>query len=295
MTAPLLVLGSSGRAGRLLRGAWASAGGPAALFHALRPGPGIGLAGPCGPELAPDVGFVPSALLVLSGVTAGSAEELRGNSAAALAGLELAQALGTPLVILCSSAAVYRPGSAGGPFSETGPAEPQRPYGRAKLDMERAAAAWSEAHPCGPRVLCLRLANIVGADMLGDAVRRATPAEPLRLDRFSDGMGPRRSYLSPFTFARAAAAAALRPPPERFVLANLAEPGGETPMAGLLAALAALGHPVPWDWRDAPGSAVASLPLDLARQKALWPDLATAGSSPAALAADWLLAGGGCP
>nr|WP_256368192.1 NAD(P)-dependent oxidoreductase [Mangrovicoccus sp. HB161399] len=266
-----------------------------AVFHARSPGPGIGLAGPCGPELAPQVGFVPSALLVLSGVTSGSGEELSGNTRLALAGLELGAALGTPLVLLCSSAAVYRPGSSAAPFSETGPAEPERPYGRSKLEMELAAAAWTEAHPEGPRVLCLRLSNIAGADMLGEAVRRAAPEAPLRLDRFAAGTGPRRSYLSPVTFARAVAAAAAAPPEGRFGIVNLAEPGGETGMGDLLEALCTLGHPVPWQWQDAPGGAVPSLALDLARMRALWPGLATTGATAEALAADWLLAGGGRP
>ncbi|WP_138468513.1 NAD(P)-dependent oxidoreductase [Poseidonocella sp. HB161398] len=297
MAAPVLVLGASGRAGRLLRGAWPLIGAeaPRALFQARRAGPGIDLAGPCGPDLAEQLAEAPSAILVLAGVTAGSEAELAANSDLARAGLELGAALGTPLVMLCSSAAVYRPDGSGRAFAESEAGGAERPYGRAKLAMEAAARDWIAARSGGPAALCLRLANIVGADMLGDAVRRAAAGDPLVLDRFADGQGPRRSYLSPVTLARVAARAAAAAPAERFTAVNLAEPGGATAMADLLGALGELGHPVPWSWRDAPGSAVPSLVLDLARQQALWPGLETAGAGARALAADWIAAGGGQP
>nr|WP_226898462.1 NAD-dependent epimerase/dehydratase family protein [Mangrovicoccus algicola] len=290
-----MVLGASGRVGRLLRGAWPAADLPPALFQSRSPGAGIGLTGPIGPGLLAALPGPPAAVLVLSGVTGGDEAALAENTRLALAGLDLGAAAAAPVVLLCSTAAVYAPGSADRPFRETDGMLPPGAYGRAKRAMEAAAADWAAAHPGGPAVLCLRLANVAGADMLGEAVRRARPEAPLRLDRLPGGGAPRRSYLSPMTLARAVCAIAAAPPRDGFGVVNLAEPGGETAMDALLAALAQQGHPVPWSWRDAAPGALASHALDLSRQADLWPGLATTGAGAAGLAADWLRAGGGCP
>jgi len=144
------------------------------------------------------------ALINFAGVTpASNSKELGDNTRLAIASLARAVEHKIPCVLLASSAAVYGVPAKGHRFEETDTARPVSAYGIAKLEMEQAAAGFSDAH-CGnaPRVTCLRIANVAGADMLLRNAFRATDNAPLILDQFPNGAGPVRSYIGPETLAR---------------------------------------------------------------------------------------------
>lgn len=233
-TGPLL-LGTSGRVGQALRRAgWP---GPRPVWHARR-GPAdvtFDLLGAI-PPLPPVRGVV-----VFAGVTSGTPQDLARNTSLALAGIALARDRGLGRVLVISSAGVYGP--APGIRHEDDPLRPGTPYGAAKRDMEVAVA---EAG-----VTCLRLANVAGCDALfGSAARGA-----VRLDRFTDGTGPSRSYIGPVTLARAITALLAHEGPLPPVL-NLASPN---PLA-MADVLGAMGQP--FEWQPAPPTALHRLALD---------------------------------
>lgn len=246
MTGGCVVLGAGGRVGRLLRGSLGAANdGTPVWFQSRRPGQGIDIAAPFAPDLANRLPHSVGLLLVLSGCTRGSPQALAANTDFALQGLELARVIGCRRVVLCSSAAVYGrvPGQLR--FRESDQADPEHPYGRAKLAMEQAARDWHRAASAPPEVTCLRMANVAGADMLADAVRQSA-GQPLKLDRFADARSPRRSYLSPATLLRVVTELARRPAGQGFRVLNLADPGPPLEMAAILSALGAAGVPVTW-------------------------------------------------
>ena len=202
----VLVLGASGRLGRLLRRCWkeGTAHGIAPVWQ-YRSTPeqpdGIRIETLDAPaqETVKHLAGV-QAMLVLSGVTPGPGRQeadFEANRSLALAAIRLAAELDVPRVLLASSAAVY--GSASNselPLREDGPVAPLGAYGRSKLAMEEAAQALAVQIP-GLSVTSLRIANVAGADQLLGPGRR-----PVTLDAFSDGQTPRRSYLGPAAFAR---------------------------------------------------------------------------------------------
>ncbi|MDO9525717.1 MAG: SDR family oxidoreductase [Gemmobacter sp.] len=237
MDAGLLVLGATGRLGRFLRATWGSegpAGLPVIWQTRSRDVPPGWLHWRPGQPLPPA-----RTVLVLAGVTAGDATALAENTHI---GLAACKAAGTARVLLASSAAVY--GAADGADEQCLPA-PLRPYGAAKLAMERACLDGLTT-PGGAQVTALRIGNVVGADMLGTVVAKGGP---VRLDQFSDGTGPVRSYIGPVAFARVIAALATHPQRLPPVL-NLAAPQ-PVAMADLLTA-AGIG----FDWQPAPPEAL---------------------------------------
>ena len=247
--ADLLVLGASGRVGRLLRRHCAQQAEGRVLWQYRSPcdTPGSVLWTPGAP--LPEARVV----LVLSGITRGTPEALEENLALAT---NLAQAIcrsGAEGALFASTMAVYGRTPPGGATEADLPDDP-RPYGSAKLRAEQAFLDICAGH-C--RATALRFGNVVGADLLGDIV---ASAGPVTLDRFSDG-GPRRSYLGIAQLARVIEALALRlargetlPP-----VLNLA---GRQPldMADLLRAA-----DIPFDWQPAPASAMeeAAMNCDL--------------------------------
>ncbi|RYH01039.1 NAD-dependent epimerase/dehydratase family protein [Salipiger sp. IMCC34102] len=254
--ASILILGSTGKLGRALARAWPR-GRPALWQH--RPG----RAAPAAPALEWDIAKVSAPLgaadrdriagiVMLAGPT-GDASDLEMQT------VELARAaadLGAALscrVLLASSQAVYGPGR--DPLSEDSPCAPANAYGRAKLAMEQAMAG--EDH-----VTCLRIGNVAGCDALAAGIAGATPDDPVTLDRFADGQGPRRAMIG------AADLAALLPvlleAPELPRVLNVAR-AGSVGMAEVLAAL-----DVPFAWRPAPRAALPDLQLDVSRLGALW-------------------------
>ncbi|WP_170162768.1 NAD-dependent epimerase/dehydratase family protein [Pacificibacter maritimus] len=100
-----------------------------------------------------------------------------------------------PRVVVASSSAVYGAGC-GVPFMESDPLEPVNPYGQAKRDMELRAREL--AQKLGIELCLLRIGNVAGADaLLGAAGQRTADDEPVSLDIYPDGAGPRRSYIGP--------------------------------------------------------------------------------------------------
>lgn len=296
MTHACLILGAGGRVGRLLRGVWPRTNADVqAVFQSRHAGPGIDLVAPFDQSLAEAIAAPVGVVVVLSGQTYGDSGAMDANTDYALTGLNLAARIACPRVILCSSAAVYQAEAGHGPFRETDAHCSDRPYGRAKLAMEQAAWRWYGTTPAPPEVTCLRMANVAGADMLADSCRRATPEAPLMLDRFADGRSPRRSYLSPTTFARVIADLAQKPVDGDFRIANLAEPGPPLEMESVLRALAAADVCVPWAWQVAPPRAIPEMALELSEIQAFLPECSRlrAAVNATGVVDSWLTATGG--
>ncbi|MFA7432949.1 MAG: NAD-dependent epimerase/dehydratase family protein [Gemmobacter sp.] len=267
----LLVPGAAGRLGGFLRAAWADTPpGFRPVWQSRRPVPGWSRWDPDTTPMLPA-----AAVLVLAGVTAGTGAELARNTDIALAACRAAEAAGARQVFLASSAAVYGP--TGNPVAETGPVNPVRPYGAAKLAMERAALGWARGRAI--RVTALRIGNVAGADMLAGAAARGDVA----LDTFPDApRGPVRSYIGPGGLAR--------------VIATLVEQalnGGDLPdilnlaapapvaMADLLDAAGIRFTP-----RPAPPEAIARVVMDTAALARLVPPR-PGDSLPATMVAEW--------
>lgn len=281
----LLVLGATGRLGRMLRMAWAAAppAGLEPLWQTRRaPPPGGGWL--CWDMLAapPPGGLRADAVLCLAGVTRGALPaDLAQNAGLARAALAAARAAGARHLLLASSAAVYGPGAADA--AESCPPAPVSAYGRAKLAAERAAAAAADrpGRGPGPALTCLRIGNVAGADAL---LGGAAPGRAVVLDRFPGGAGPLRSYIGPGGLARVLAALAWRAGQGAALprVLNLAAPGAVA-MADLLAEAG-----LAWRWRPAPPGAVARAVLDVSRLAAL---VAPPAGGAAAIVADWRAAG----
>lgn len=269
--ARLLVLGASGKLGRMLARLWHDAppsGWEITWQFRREPGEGRVVWEPGAPLPLRRA----DAILALWGVTAGDDAALAENSRLAIEAQDLGRALGAARVFHCSSAAVYAPEAVLLPESRAG--GPARPYGAAKLAMEHALADWVLAHPEGPAAVALRLANVVGADSLFAAITGGRGA--VTLDRFSDGEGPWRSYVTVPALARVVEALLTA---ERIPFAlNVA-----TPRPVAMEALArAAGCDVAW--REAPETAARMVALDTALLQALapLPDQDAAG-----MIADW--------
>ncbi|WP_335747379.1 NAD-dependent epimerase/dehydratase family protein [Sulfitobacter sp.] len=205
----VLVLGSSGRIGRMLRQAWA-------LDSLRTPNADIELvfqtrqADQNRPEdLRWDILREPpqaveeaarfDCMIVLSGVVPGPEVDFTLNTAIGTACVTAAAQLGIPHVLLASTSAVYGTGS-DDPFSEDDPLDPANDYGRSKRDME--AACHALAAELGVGLCCLRIGNVAGADALLINGAALAPDEKLRLDTFKDGGTPVRSYIGPQSLAR---------------------------------------------------------------------------------------------
>ncbi len=230
---------------------------------------------------------------VVLGFTGGRRVDSETESRLALATVELARRLGARAVFLASSAAVYgTPRKL--PLTESDPpGAPLSPYGAAKLQMERAVLERAGRGDGPPAVCCLRIGNVAGADSLLGAALSATRDQPLRLDRFADGRGPLRSYIGPLTLARVLAslgrAAMAGPGPSAALLPGIVNVAGPAParMEELLTACETAGLSVPWTFRPAPPGAIPAVVLDtdrLAMFHAFGPDDGT----PAEMVGQWL-------
>lgn len=255
---PPLVLGATGRIGRMLRRSW---GEGAAVWQSRGPLPGHLhwdiLRQPCPPGAA--AGRV---VLMLAGGRAADGQD----AALARAVLAAAAAQGAARVLLVSSAAVHGPGEG---LDEGAAPAPVSAYGRAKLAMEHAAAG--AAVP----VTVLRLGNVVGADAL---IGGAQPGRAVVLDPAPGRpRGPVRSWIGPQTLADVLAALVARGRGLPAVL-NIAAPPPAA-MADLLEAAA-----LPWGWGPNP-AALPAVTLSTARLAALVPLPADAGA-PARLIAE---------
>ncbi len=267
----VLVLGATGKLGRMIKWAWVEAPDLRRVWHQRHGTPdGNGVSF----ELLPKARELAAicdqfdVVVNLAGIVPSRPEDLSLNRDLAVA---VQNALGDTPHLLASSAAVY--GRAGGLCRETDAPHPVAPYGQAKLEMEEAVLAM------GGRVTCLRIGNVAGADQILGAARKG---QILSLDQFEDGRTPRRSYIGPSTLGRVlgdlirAAGQGMALPD----VMNIATPG--TVEMGAL--LDAAEHP--WTPRPAPEAAIGEVALDitrLSRFTALDPE---AGTAPA-LVAEW--------
>lgn len=205
----VLVLGSSGRIGTMLRRCWAtdtsaSQGDAIEFVFQTRQ------AQPDRPddllwditEDPPDalrLGGAYDCLIVLSGIVPKPDADFTLNTAIATASLRAAARLGIASVFLASTSAVY--GSyQDEPFREDHIPRPVTDYGRSKYSMETTARA--QARALGVKLCCLRIGNVSGADALLLTGAALAAGETILLDRFHDGGTPVRSYMGPRTFAR---------------------------------------------------------------------------------------------
>lgn len=175
----VLVLGATGRIGRVLQQCWA---GRDVVWQGRRDMT-------CCDILGDPTGLArlhegKSAVLCLAGVTPGPDRDLGLNAVLARAVLDAARAAGAGPVLLMSSAAVY--GAADHCHAETDEPQPNSDYGRAKREMENVAAA----HPHGST--SLRLGNLAGSDAILGGWKPG-----MQLDTLADGRTPRRSYIGP--------------------------------------------------------------------------------------------------
>ena len=250
----VLILGGAGRLGTMMRAAWQAAPqavGITPIWQARRE---VGLSGPVF-----DILTAPGALaracaqadvvLLLAGVTDGSADDLAVNVALAKAVRKHAQMAGLPL-IAASSGAVY--GRASGPLREDTPCAPLNDYGRSKCAMEAALTGMK-------RACALRIGNVAGADAL---LGVPTPEGGRVLHVFADGRAPERSYIGPAALAEAVARLArlaVEAPARLPEQLNLALPG-VVGMDDLLRATDEHWQPVP-----APDVALPKVELDVTR------------------------------
>ncbi|OWV42912.1 NAD-dependent epimerase/dehydratase [Mameliella alba] len=191
-----------------------------------------------------------AAVIAFWGVTPRPGCNLDDNSRLALAALDLGKSMGAGVVVHCSSAAVYRPGTS--PVSEADRARPVSDYGRAKLAMEKAIEESASGE--GPRNIILRIGNVAGADSLFANLR---PGGRITLDRFPDGSSPARSYIAPPDLVRVIEA----------LVEDVTAEGTYNVAAPLPTEMGEIARAADCtiDWRVAPETAVPKVWLDTSR------------------------------
>ncbi|WP_186766466.1 NAD-dependent epimerase/dehydratase family protein [Puniceibacterium confluentis] len=271
----IIILGSNGKLGRLVRAVWSAGGGGDVHFvPVVRRASGITDELVWAPGM--DLTNLPQAdaVVALWGVIPGQGADLAANTALALAAMEVGHAVGADRVFHCSSAAIYAAVSE--PLTECVPLVPLSDYGQAKLEMERALLA--SRRDRGPVPVSLRIGNVAGAESLFAAMSRS---QVVHLDRFSDGAGPERSYIAATDLAQVLAKLATLPRQDLPEVLNVAAPVS-TSMESIVRAA---GRQVVW--RDAPAAATRRVILDTARLNALCP-LRMENARPEYLVSDWL-------
>ena len=239
-----LVLGGTGRVGRMLAAVWPQEM-PAPLWQRRASAAAVqddDLIWDILATVPPALPRPVTAVIVLAGVTHGTPQALQQNTALAQAGRALARTLGVKTLI-ASSQAVY--GRQKGALSETDSTDPVHPYGQAKRDMERAVSGQAD-------VTCLRIGNVAGCDGLFQAMARG----PVQIDQFPDGQSPRRMMIGPRDLARTLASLSATHTPLPPVL-NVASPG-LLAMSDMAAAAGAA-----WGWKPAPQDALPVLEMDV--------------------------------
>ena len=216
------------------------------------------------------------AVIGLWGATAGSQAALSENARLVSTTSQTAQAIGAKRVIHLSSAAVYGPGVA---MNEDHPVGHCGDYGKSKLDMEEAAKAQHQED--GLTHLCLRLANVVGADSLAPALRSPDAA---KIDNFTQPpappKGPLRSYIGASDLLKVLDGLLSLPEVAWPQILNVACP---EPIF-MDALIRAADKDV--TWQPAPPTAVAEVTLDVTRLQRLLPSFTFMTTAPA-LIDDW--------
>ena len=270
----VLIVGGKGRIGRLLARCWNVREDVA--YQSRSPGadlrwdPADGPRGLC--DWADRTGC--RAMVVLAGVTPTSGADFDANARLAEDCCRAASEARLSRVLYASTSAVYGRG-AGRPFTEEDAPDPVGAYGESKLEAEAVCAAYRKR---GLPVTVLRIGNVAGTDQLLVNARTATDRAPLKLDRFADGAGPRRSYIGISAFA-----SVLDTLLRKETLPEILNVGAPKPVE-MQALLTAAG--TPWVWVDAPVSAVQDVSLDCARLGGLH-KFAPGDSDPTAMVADW--------
>lgn len=263
----VLLLGASGRLGRMLRQHWPVLG--QLRGQSRQPVDGLlrfdPLASP--KELISAASGVKS-VICLSGITpahaAASGDAMSLNTDLALAAIDAAPV--SARVFIVSSAAVY--GAADGPHFEETMAYPVSEYGRAKLEMEQAALAKGSG-----RVCVLRIGNVAGADAILGGWQ-----EGMGLDLLPDGRTPRRSYIGPQSLAKVIHALSLAHTlPD---ILNIAAPG----VVGMGNLLDAAG--LKWAARTPDASVIEEVALDTRRLEELYA-FEEVECSPRGMVAQW--------
>jgi len=204
----VLVLGNTGRIGKMLRQAWVSdqraRQGDIEFVYQRRHADHV-----YPDDLLWDILTEPphalakaapfDCMIVLSGVVPKANADLTLNTAIGSACVAAASQLAIPHVLLASTSAVYGTGSNEG-FSEQDKTDPSNAYGRAKQEMEQICHA--QARELGIELCCLRIGNVAGADALLTNGAALASGEKLHLDCFEDGGTPLRSYIGPESLAR---------------------------------------------------------------------------------------------
>jgi len=200
----VLVLGGSGRVGRMLRHSWAQNGGGLDFTFQTREHDAAHSTDlvwdVMDPPPSPVLNAAPfDCMIVLSGVVPGPDADFTRNSAIGAAAIAAAARLGIPCVLLASTSAVY---GAGGqtPFHEGDTPCPVNAYGHSKHLMEVQCRA--QALALGISLCCLRIGNVAGADALLLNAQALADGDALVLDVFAQGGTPVRSYIGADSLAR---------------------------------------------------------------------------------------------
>lgn len=269
-----LITGAGGRLGHLLRAAYALNAQtlPPFVFQSRQPGADIQWSEGDPTDLLPRG----EAVIALWGATSGDPETLSENTRLADLSTQVAQEIGASRVLHISTAAVYGPGQN---INEDHPTDNCNIYGKSKLDMERHVARLSATGTLTH--ICLRLANVVGADSLAPALRSS---EPVKMDMFNDDptapVGPIRSYIGAGDLLWVMHGLLNLPAEHWPATLNVACP---RPIA-MDALLRAADKDV--IYRPAPASASAEVTLDVSRLEALLPSVTFHTTAPA-LIKEW--------
>jgi nucleoside-diphosphate-sugar epimerase len=275
----VLVLGSTGRLGSILRNYWRNR--PDVIWQARHFHKGA-LPFRTEEDLLHHAGrgkLRISAVLALWGVVPGTGQSLHNNTKLALNAMQIASQLGADRVLHCSSAAVYQPSSA--PLDEDTSPQPQGAYGHAKLEMEQALRNWRGTFGESPSICVMRIGNVMGADSLSASMRAAVgTGQRIKLDRFANGRAAYRSFLSGADLARCLTALTECPIKELPKIVNLASQQA-TAMDAVLRHAG-----LEFEWQDAPPHTNPRVELETARLRTLL-DLGPDSATPAHLLADW--------
>ncbi len=192
----LLVLGSTGKLGRLLRTRLTTSpdllSGWQVVWAGRKADAGVDWV------YSEDAPPKADAVLALWGVVPGKGD-LADNITLAHRAVEIAKESGAARVLHCSSSAVYGPTREA---TETSTLAPVNAYGVAKIEMEQSLFMEVSGPSTEPKSIVLRLANVVGADSLFRAIQSG---QPVTLDTFDIGQSPIRSYATPTVIWQAVA------------------------------------------------------------------------------------------
>lgn len=248
----LLVLGSTGKLGRLLRACLTGSpeliAGWQVVWGARKADTSVDWVYSESPPPKAD------AVLALWGVVPGNGD-LASNITLAHRAVEIAQESGAARVLHCSSSAVYGPAREATEASELAPVNA---YGVAKIEMEQSLFSDVSGQSTEPKSSVLRLANVVGADSLFRAIQSG---QPVTLDAFDIGQSPIRSYATPTVIWQAAANMLSATPMPEIVNVAASNP---VAMHEMLEAAQC-----PFVWRPAPETAVAEVSMSMARLRRL--------------------------